>query len=269
MLNKGIVIGDVAVLGLALLAGISCGGGGAKPQTPAQVAEESQSNPVYNYKLGVLHLNQGNIPSAVLALQRCVAHDQDNYAAWNALGLAHFMGKQYKEAMASFAKALEFNPSYTDVHNNLGNLYSEMGLYDKAKAEYEKVLEDLTYPKPEAAFFNLAIISFAQDDLDGALKSARLALNMNPRFARVYNLIGQVYEKRENRREAISNYRVGLQIDPNQLELNFNLGVALVKERKFEEARRLFEKVVDQNPASFQGKEAIEYLEQLKSRSAS
>ena len=95
----------------------------------------------------------------------------------------------------------------------------------------------------------------------------RLALSMNPRFSRVYIVIGQVHEKKNDLREAIANYRVGVQIDPDQVELNFNLGMALFKTKQYEEARDLFEKVVRLAPATYQGKQALEYLQMYKSAS--
>lgn len=240
----------------------SFGCGGKK--TVEDQSRAQQKDPAYNYKLGVLYLNQGNVPSSILAFRRCIAFEPENIEAWNAMGLAHFMGKQYKEALQAFAKVLELNPSYTDVHNNIGNVYSDMGLLDKAKAEYNKVLEDLTYPKPEAAYFNLALVAVAEQNSDSALNYCKLALSMNPQFSRVYNLIGQIYEKKNDLNEAISNYRVGLQIDSEQLDLNYNLGVALFKTKSFDEARVHFEKVVRINPASMQGKQSLEYLQMLK-----
>ncbi len=240
---------------LALM--IGCGGNPA----PQEIAAAQQNSFDYNYRLGVMHLNQGNIPSAILALQRALALSPKEADGWNALGLAHFMGKQYKEALYAFQKALEIKPTFTDVHNNLGNVYNDMGLYDKAKAEYNKVLEDLTYPKPEAAYFNLATIATVEERYDAALNYCRLALSMNPRFARIYNLIGLINEKKGDLREALANYRVGLAIDPEQLELNYNLAVLLFKTRQFADSRPLFEKVVQLYPATDQGKRSLEYLQ--------
>ncbi|MEW6365483.1 MAG: tetratricopeptide repeat protein [Acidobacteriota bacterium] len=240
---------------LALM--IGCGGN----PDPQKVALSQQNSFDYNYRLGVMHLNQGNIPSAIMALQKALTIKPEDADGWNALGLAHFMGKQYKEALFAFQKALEVKPTFTDVHNNLGNVYNDMGLYDKAKAEYNKVLEDLTYPKPEAAYFNLATIAAVEEKYDVALNYCRLALSMNPRFARVYNLIGLINEKKGDLREAVANYRVGLTVGPEQLELNYNLAVVLFKTKQYAESRPLFEKVVQLYPATDQGKRSLEYLQ--------
>lgn len=264
----GVVRGRSApLLGLgSLLCVVALGGCGGK-QTVENATQVQLNDPDYNYRFGVQCLNQGNIPAAIMSLQKSLAVKTDNAEAWNALGLAHFMGKQYKDALAAFSSALQYNPAFTDVHNNIGMVYSDMGVYDKAKLEYNKVLEDLVYPKPEAAYFNLAVVTLAEGDLDATLKYCRLALNMNPRFSRVYIVIGQVHEKKNDLREAIANYRVGVQVDPDQVELNFNLGLALFKTKRYEEARDLFEKVVRLAPATNQGKQALEYLQMYKSAS--
>ncbi len=243
---------------VAVLAG--CGG----KKKIADVAAEQQSDPGYNYRIGVLQLNQGNLPPAIQALQRCVALDPKNAEYWNALGLAYFMGRGYKDALGAFGKALEINPAYTEIHNNLGSIYSEMTLYDKAEAEYKKVLEDLTYPKPEAAYFNLALIAYIQKKNDQALNYCRLAISMNRAFARVYTLVGRISEDKNDIYDAIANYRVRLQIDPEGVELNYNIGLALYKTKQFDEARTHFEKVLQVNPTSDQGKNSIEYIERMK-----
>jgi len=248
------------VLVAALLG--ACGGGGPKPTE--DIAKAQLSDPDYNYRLGVLHLNQGNVPSAILAFQKCVTTSPNNADYWNALGLAYFMTRQFKEAINSFGRALEINPTFTEVHNNLGNVYNEMALYSNARAEYNKVLEDLTYPKPEAPYFNLALISFIEKDYDKAMNYCRLALSMNPNFGRVYNLMGHIYEIKGDFDAAISNYRVGLQVDAEGLELNFSLAVALYKTKKFEEAREKFERIMQINPTSDQARQSITYLQAIK-----
>ncbi len=250
------------VLCLMLLLTLVACGGGKKP--PENLAQAQQDDPNYNYRLGVLQLNQGNVPSAILALQKCVAVSPNNAEAWNALGLAHFMGRQYKDATTAFGKALELNPSFTDVHNNLGNVFNEMAIYDKAKAEYNKVLEDLTYPKPEAAYFNLALIAYVEKDSPTALKYCRLAVSMNPGFSRVYNMMGRISEDQNDMPGAISNYRVGLIVDPDGLELNFSLAVALYKVKKYDEARERFEKVLLIGPTSSQARQALAYMQTMK-----
>jgi tetratricopeptide (TPR) repeat protein len=56
------------------------------------------------------------------------------------LGIIYFKKKSHEEALRYFLKAIEINPDIDYIHNNLGVVYAEMGMHEKAKDEFEKAI---------------------------------------------------------------------------------------------------------------------------------
>jgi tetratricopeptide (TPR) repeat protein len=61
--------------------------------------------------------------------------------------MLHLAG-QDTQAVEDFKRVIEMNPSYVLAHNELGHTYVELKMYDKALAEYQKVIELLGTRSP-------------------------------------------------------------------------------------------------------------------------
>jgi len=84
----------------------------------------------------------------------------------------------------AYNRALEIEPNFSEVHNNLGNLLQEQGDLAAAFAAYHKAIK-LKPDYPEA-HNNLGNTLQEQGDLDAAIASYNRALDMNPNFAEAH-----------------------------------------------------------------------------------
>lgn len=57
------------------------------------------------------------------------------------LGYAHFMKREYAEAISAYRKALVQNPRYDEAHLRLGETYYAMGKTDRALGEFRQALK--------------------------------------------------------------------------------------------------------------------------------
>jgi len=55
--------------------------------------------------------------------------------------LNFYLARQYERAMDQLQKVIEMEPTFVAARSVLGNVYLQMGSYDKALSEYEKALE--------------------------------------------------------------------------------------------------------------------------------
>lgn len=56
-------------------------------------------------------------------------------------GIKHFLNKNYQGAIYEFNQVIEINPNSVEAYSHRGKAYSEVGQYEKAKADLNKVLQ--------------------------------------------------------------------------------------------------------------------------------
>jgi len=78
---------------------------------------------------------------------------------------------------------------------------------------------------------------------DAALEEARAALEINPSYAKSYELIGKIYSKREDHEESFRNFRVAATIKPSDKNLRYNLGLSLMDLQKYPEAIKEYQEI--------------------------
>ena len=108
-----------------------------------------------HYKLGVVHLNEGNIPDALKELTAAVETYPDDATFHNALGLAYFAKGMHEDAIYQFKKAVKIDPKFSDAHTNLSAAYLETKQWDAAVLEARDALSNIFYATPEFAYFNM------------------------------------------------------------------------------------------------------------------
>lgn len=208
-----------------------------------KLQKEREKDPHYQYNLGLYYLDNGNPAEAIKFFHKSLSLNPRNHLVFNALGFAHSMKGDLRQSLQYFQKCLEINPNFTEAHNNIGMIYQEMGFIDKAEEEFQKVFADENYPSKENAHYNLANLYFIQGKNEKALDHLQKAIQGNIRFAMAYNLKGRIFEKQNKLPEAIVNLEKALQIVPEEISFNFDLAVALFKNKKYSRAKEIFEKI--------------------------
>ena len=209
-----------------------------------KIEKEREKDPHYQYNLGLYYLDNGNPDEAIKFFRKSLSLNPRNHLVFNALGFAHSMKGDLRQSLQYFQKCLQFNPDFTEAHNNIGMIYQEMGFIDKAEEEFQKVLADEKYPSKENAHYNLANLYFIQGKNENALDHIQKAIRENIRFSMAFNLQGRIFEKQNKLPEAIVSYEKALQIVPEDVHFNFDLAVALFKNKKYSRAKDIFEKIL-------------------------
>lgn len=75
-------------------------------------------------------------------------------------GLTSYLARDYKGAIKQLLKVIEMDRHFPPAHSVLGNSYLQQGAFEKAMAEYDKVLA-LTGSAPVAALSVQALIAHA------------------------------------------------------------------------------------------------------------
>jgi len=205
-------------------------------------------DPKYQYNLGLVYLNQSNlnpanIDTAISYFVKALALDTRYYLAWNAIGLAQSLKGNRDEAARAYEKCLEIYPEFTEVRNNLGMIYQELGQLDKAEAQWQKALGDAAYNSRENLYYNLAGLYFVKNRLDLALENIQKALQIRPRMAMAHNRKGRILERMNRLEEAVAAYEQAVKAVPDDIMFSFDLGAAYVKAGETAKARELLLKL--------------------------
>jgi Tfp pilus assembly protein PilF len=256
--------GTLLVLALGLLAGAGCGHAG---RADAAAREADRRQAVARYNLGVHHLAEGNVALALRELQLAVQKNPDD--PWIHLALAEGYRRKanVQECEAHLLRALAIDPDFHNARLNLSALYVQVGRYEEARVEAERLVADPTFPAPWRAHTNLGRALLELGRGEEARRNLQAALEYRPYDWRAI-LVLAILEAEEGRKlEAVRLYRKLLEMKPGPLaeaEVNYRLAEVYVSLGRRDEAVLHLSRAVAQRPNGNWGKRSEEYLKLLQ-----
>lgn len=152
----------------------------------------------------------------------------------------------WQDAMTFYKKTIELSPLSFMAHNNLANVYYDMGLYKKAEGEYYEALKikpDFTF-----AYHNLGLVYYEMGLYDKAIEKYQKAIQLKSNYIQAYNNLGNAYFRMGLCKEAKDSYEKVLKLDPDYIKALNNLALVYYKEGKAQRAKRLWLKVLRIDP---------------------
>ncbi|MDD8013885.1 MAG: tetratricopeptide repeat protein [Acidobacteriota bacterium] len=125
-----------------------------------------------------------------------------------------FDQRQYAEALALYQEFAQKNPANYQIGIYIANCKTELGNYEEAMAEYQKVLAEVTKETPE--------------------------LKGNATAALVFAGIGDVYLRQENFKLAVENFQRSIDIQPGDPALPYNVAEIMFARNKVDEAEKYY-----------------------------
>jgi cytochrome c-type biogenesis protein CcmH/NrfG len=121
----------------------------------------------------------GQQASQILALEKEVATNPSNGAAWTQLGHVYYDTNQYDKAIKAYTKSLELTPDNANVLTDLGVMYRRNGQPDNAVAMFSKAAS--IDPSHEQSRFNKGVVLLYDfQDTAGAIAAWEDLLKANP-----------------------------------------------------------------------------------------
>jgi tetratricopeptide (TPR) repeat protein len=176
----------------------------------------------------------------------------------NTLGLAYdfkqeLQGVDTKEkVVASYKKAIEWNPFYVGAYNNIGVIYGREANYEEAEKYFTEALK--IEPENAISLDNLHKISEAYlfyKKTDGAKRVLANIAEFSPKYSRImeiYTALGTAYRD-EGRMDKVKEICfLMIRTDSKNIVAHRNLGSLYFQEKRFEEAKMEFETVLSIQP---------------------
>jgi tetratricopeptide (TPR) repeat protein len=191
---------------------------------------------------------------AVSVHAHAVAVTGDNTLEWFRLARVLRTAGREAEAIAAFEKLIAIAPGLREAHGELGNLYAGTGRLDEAVAAYRRELA--LDPQSFLARANLGLALARQERDAEARPHLERAIQMyqegavpqwvmsSEQVSAAYVALGDIRSRAGDLDAAIADYRRALELDDTRGRVSANLGLALARAGRFEEARPLVEKAL-------------------------
>jgi tetratricopeptide (TPR) repeat protein len=179
------------------------------------------------------------------------------------LGQAYAAERKWDDAIEEFRKALELNPYYVDVRNDLGTALMLDGRRDEGKQEFVTAFGDPTNPSPETSAYNLGQAYLDEKNYAKAVNWFRTSMGRNAKYPQAYLGLAEALIASDRLEEAVAQLEAGVKEVPEDANLLLALGQACYKAGRFTEARSKLEAVVKKDPSGPAGRAAAEQLRAL------
>jgi Flp pilus assembly protein TadD/4-amino-4-deoxy-L-arabinose transferase-like glycosyltransferase len=191
---------------------------------PMVTVSSVRASTLYNFARR-LEEQPGGLEPAVASYRRALTFDPGYAQAHSNLGAALERRGQLDEALVHVRRAIALHPEQGDYHYNLGVVLAAMGEVEAARLAYERALE--LDPANADAQNNLGTLAHGRGDLDGAVGHYRAALAIDARHVGAMVNLGTAYAQRGELERAIESFQSAVELDPTSRTARDNLATAL------------------------------------------
>ena len=158
----------------------------------AEKTTEQKKSEIY-YGQGTSELVKKNYSQALINLVKAKEYDPNDSQIRNNLGMAYYFREQPELAEKELLKAVDLDKKNSDARVNLGTLYMEKNRIKEARAQYEVVLQDLTYPNQFRNYYNLAILALKVGDRAEAFEYLFKSVKEKEEYCQAHFKLGELY----------------------------------------------------------------------------
>lgn len=204
------------------------------------------SNDKFVYDLGAELILHENYEAAQTIYRAGLKQFPNSARIWLGLGTAEFMDGKTADSIDAFLKAVDLDPAFEPGYLFLGEASR---FYEGRTAEVLTKLAYAARERPQSFgaqyYYGATLVSqmSADEDLtkaDEALTALERAATLNPKDARVYYQLGELFRLENKTTEAISNYQKSISLDPNFAEPLYKLGQVYVRAGRQQDAQEMF-----------------------------
>jgi tetratricopeptide (TPR) repeat protein len=198
------------------------------------------------FNLGGVQWDQGEMTAAIASYRKALEVDPGYTEAWSNLGGALGAAGDKAGEIEAYLRAISINQRLAPVWSNLGSALLEAGDVDEALSACRRALE--VDPGFAAAWNNLGSALVAKGAHEEAVKACESALALVPEFAEARGTLGAALHGLGRHEEALSAHRRALAGNPGNARLHFNFGVTLQHCGRSDEAIAAFRRALEIDP---------------------
>jgi len=216
-----------------------------------------------HFKMGIAYLGTEDDYLAVKEFQKAIEINPNDDRFYYALSTFYVKKNRLKDAKENIKKALELNPNESEYLNTYASILASEEKLDEAIVIWEKVLDDPSYPFADRVNYNIGLALYSLSKFDEAIRYLTVAVKINPNVIAPTILLYQSYLKAGRIQDAEDTLLNSVMINPNALELKFELGKFYYENKKYSKAAIYFSEIVEIDPGSRLSADAKKYLQKM------
>jgi len=170
-------------------------------------------------QLGLVLAEQGQIDAAVIEFQKAIALRPNAPSGYGTMGFALLQASRYKEAAEVLEQMIRLAPDNFSGYQQLGTAYQYLNDNDRALENYRKAIA-LRQSAP--AFSNIGTLLLQRGDFAGAVDAYRQAIAIRPNAATTHRNLGDALSRLGRTDEAKRSYLEAIRLFETDLKLNPN-----------------------------------------------
>jgi len=220
--SKEGVAGAVVIGGAATIASLADGqidslevlGIGAAIWAGMKIGEMFNSAEDF-YKKGINSVTDGSYREAIASFQKAISKDKDYFDAYFQRGCVYSRVGDLKKALEDFNHVILLAPNYFDAYKKRANIHYATG-------HYKEIVQDCNFiisNQPDwESHYTRGLAHFALKNRK-ALEDFSQAIKLNPKYALSYVMRGNVYlADLKNPSEAVRDFSYAIKLEPNLVE---------------------------------------------------
>jgi Flp pilus assembly protein TadD len=214
--------------------------------------------------LGSAYQRIGDNEKAIAAYEEVVKRQPKNVQALKMLGDCYRRHKDPEKAIAAYQRARKLAPEDPRPYFLLGAAYQEAGDDTRAEAVFQDAQQFHRYLGE--AWINLGSLAFRRGDLSKAnwyLSRAVVRAANRPKAHFNYALVLSAKKERDR---ALEELKIAGDLDPQDAEIPYLIGVILLRQGRLEEAKKAFEEALKLRPDHDDARHNLALLEDLEKR---
>ena len=157
------------------------------------------------------YIREGKFAQAEPQLEEYVKSQPTSSWGWYALGYSQFAQQKIGASIRSLAKSLQLDITNAEAHKILGRNLMIIGRFDAAQVEFEQAIRY----KPDSAesYYNLGKLFSIQDNWEPARKAFDSALRIDPMYVEALDGLGLALESLGDDAGAVTNYAKAIAVN--------------------------------------------------------
>lgn len=213
---------------------------------------------LYQFNLGKIHLEEGRLEEALVALDcaHALNPEKTEYKQMLAQGFATMAQKaeainDVKEALKNWKQANKYAPTNVSYSDALGKAYWKNDDIDHALT----FLSDKSRLEIAQHYYEAGVEAETHNNVEEAFRQHMLALKFNPSHLESLKKLSLLQDK--DTEGWITNLERIANLNPNDVQTHLQLGLAYMKKKDFSPAIDHLEKTVELDPKNWQAVYAI------------
>ena len=118
----------------------------------------------------------------------------------------------FREAVANYSKAHEFNPNLLAARSDRAASYNEVGEHQKALTDADFVIQK--NPKMAPAYNNRGVALYKMGRYELAIAALEKAISLNPKYGNPHRHMGNIHRARGDNERALEEYNEAIRLNP-------------------------------------------------------